>query len=139
MKECYFIKRNTPPLGFLTFFKLYKWYKIAQRIILEQLWNIKYSIGLESYLNKPNRLINVFRLQVSNSVKNYCCNQHKNRWNPWDKFLSVDGVLSVVMNSQKLTACTISAWSVKSVISWRFNRIIKEKRKKITEKNNQFE
>ena len=138
MEECYFIKRNTPPLGLLTFFKLYKRYKIAQRIILQQLWNRKYSIGLESYLNKPNRLINIFRLQVSNSVKNYCCNQHKNRWNPWDKFPSVDGVLSVVMNSQKLTGCTISAWSVKSVIFSLFNRIIKEKWKKITEKNNQF-
>ena len=138
MEECYFIEMNTPPLGFLTFFKLYKWYKIAQHIILQQLWNRKYSIGLESYLNKPNRLMNIFRLQVSNSVKNYCCNQHKNRWNPWDKFLSVDGVLSVVMNSQKLTGCTISAWSVKSVIFSLFNRIIKEKWKKITEKNNQF-
>ena len=138
MEECYFIKINTPPLGFLTFFKLYRWYKIAQRIILQQLWNRKYSIGLESYLNKPNRLMNIFRLQVSNSVKSYCCNQHKNRWNPWDKFLSVDGVLSVVMNSQKLTGCRISAWSVKSVIFSLLNRIIKEKWKKITEKNNQF-
>ena len=29
---CYFTKSNTPPWVFFTFFKLYKWYQIAQRI-----------------------------------------------------------------------------------------------------------
>ena len=28
---CYFTKSNTPPCVFFTFFKLYKWYEIAQR------------------------------------------------------------------------------------------------------------
>ena len=29
---CNFAKRNTPPWMFFIFFKLYKWYQIAQRI-----------------------------------------------------------------------------------------------------------
>ena len=30
---CNFLKSDTPPLVFSSFFKLYKWYQIAQRII----------------------------------------------------------------------------------------------------------
>ena len=30
--SCNFTKSNTPPLAFSTFFELYKWYQIAQRI-----------------------------------------------------------------------------------------------------------
>ena len=31
-KACNFTKINTPPWVFFTFFELYKWYQIAQRI-----------------------------------------------------------------------------------------------------------
>ena len=33
-------KTNTPPWVFFTFFKLYKWYQIAQRIIFSKLWSL---------------------------------------------------------------------------------------------------
>ena len=32
VKACNFTKSNTPPWVFFTFFNLYKWYQIAQRI-----------------------------------------------------------------------------------------------------------
>ena len=32
---CNFTKSNTPPRAFSMFFKLYKWYQIAQRIAYE--------------------------------------------------------------------------------------------------------
>ena len=32
MRSVTFTKSNTPPCVFFTFFKLYKWYQIAQRI-----------------------------------------------------------------------------------------------------------
>ena len=34
-KACNFTKSNTSPWAFFTFFKLYKWYQIAQRITYE--------------------------------------------------------------------------------------------------------
>ena len=39
-ETCNFIKSNTPPLVFFTFFKLYKWYQIAQRITYREIYNI---------------------------------------------------------------------------------------------------
>ena len=33
---CNFTKSNTPPWMFFTFFKLYKWYQIAQRITYDR-------------------------------------------------------------------------------------------------------
>ena len=35
-KACNFIKSNIPPWVFFTFFKLYKWYQIAQHTIYVQ-------------------------------------------------------------------------------------------------------
>ena len=33
--QTYFTKSNTPPWVFFTFLKLYKWYHIAQRVLLK--------------------------------------------------------------------------------------------------------
>ena len=38
-KACNFTKINTPPCVFVTFFKLCKWYKIAQCLIFNLSWN----------------------------------------------------------------------------------------------------
>ena len=35
-EACNFTKSNTPPWMFFTFFKLYKWYQIAQRITYDR-------------------------------------------------------------------------------------------------------
>ena len=40
-RTCNFTKSNTPPWLFFTFFKLYKWYQIAQRITYMTLFFIK--------------------------------------------------------------------------------------------------
>ena len=48
MEECYFIacnftESNNPPWVFFTFFKLYNWYQIAQRITyLDYLFHLRY-------------------------------------------------------------------------------------------------
>ena len=39
-EACNFTKINTPPWVFFTFFKLYKWYQIAQRITYNHFGNI---------------------------------------------------------------------------------------------------
>ena len=39
-ETCNFTKSNTPPWVFFTFFKLYKWYQIAQRITYREIYNI---------------------------------------------------------------------------------------------------
>ena len=39
-EDCNFTKINTPPLMFFTFFILYKWYQIAQRITIVNYWMI---------------------------------------------------------------------------------------------------
>ena len=36
---CYLTKSNTPPWVFFTFFKLYKWYQIAQRITFSLIYH----------------------------------------------------------------------------------------------------
>ena len=53
-----FAKRNTPPSVFFTFFKLCKWYQIAQSITnigKSKLWKV-------SILVKMNSAINIFRI-----------------------------------------------------------------------------
>ena len=35
-EACNFTKSNTPPWMFFTFFKLYKWYQIAQRLTYDR-------------------------------------------------------------------------------------------------------
>ena len=47
---CNFTKSNTPPWVFFTFFKLYRWYKIAQRITI---YHREYCF----YLTKWNHLV----------------------------------------------------------------------------------
>ena len=37
---CNFTKSNTPPWVFFTFFKLYKWYQITQRITIRKISNL---------------------------------------------------------------------------------------------------
>ena len=50
-EACNFTMTNTPPWVFFTFFKLYKWYQIAQRTIYFQrienfslIWNVKITL-----------------------------------------------------------------------------------------------
>ena len=48
-----YTKSNTPPWVFFTFFKLYKWYQIAQRItymswVIDKSWLMQESPGLKS-------------------------------------------------------------------------------------------
>ena len=38
-EACNFTKNNTPPVVFFTFFKLYKWYQIAQSITFNDVHN----------------------------------------------------------------------------------------------------
>ena len=54
-KVCNFTKSNTPPWVFFTFFELYNWYQIAQRITYSNklLASPKYPANI--YLHKVNR------------------------------------------------------------------------------------
>ena len=42
-EACNFTKINTPPWVFFTFFKLYKWYQIVQRITFYKTSKVQYS------------------------------------------------------------------------------------------------
>ena len=44
-EACNFTKINIPPWVFFAFFKLYKWYQIAQRITYVNIFRIMFSIG----------------------------------------------------------------------------------------------
>ena len=59
-EACNFTKINTPPWAFFTFFKLYKWYQIAQRITYA---NIYSTCILHSKLASLTRDVTCFKLQ----------------------------------------------------------------------------
>ena len=57
-KTCNFTKSNTPPWVFFMFFRLYKWYQIAQRISYELNKNelhAPYHIAVQRYVSYRNQ------------------------------------------------------------------------------------
>ena len=65
MEECYFklllacnfTKSSTPPWVFFTFFKLYKWYKIAQNIVNDK--NVQFPPSLYQLQEKAENFLTV--------------------------------------------------------------------------------
>ena len=66
VKACNFTKIDTPPRVFFTFFKLYKWYQIAQRITY-----LKWHVTSSSIINPSKLLQSLLRVlfQVLINVK----------------------------------------------------------------------
>ena len=74
IEECYlacnFTKSNTPPWVFLTFFKLYKWYQIAQSLMVKFDWK-----------NTRETLVNPYFLEMSAHFWKLCkCLAMVNLW-----------------------------------------------------------
>ena len=51
-EACNFIKRDTPPWVFFTFFELYKWYQITQRITYTEIKSLVSYIFCASHTSK---------------------------------------------------------------------------------------
>ena len=54
-KACSFIKINTPPWVFFTFFKLYKWYQIVQRTTYIKIKNLVHLTSLNHRVKRCGR------------------------------------------------------------------------------------
>ena len=58
-EACNFTKSNTPPWGFFTFFKLYKWYQIVQSItntiIQEVISNVAITEKNEKHMSRTTK------------------------------------------------------------------------------------
>ena len=69
-EACNYTKSNTPPWLFITFFKLYEWYQIAQRITkIRELWSL---IPLKTLEVKLLRVYVRFDFSCFKWIMNHC-------------------------------------------------------------------
>ena len=70
MGECNFTKSSTPPWVFSSFFKLYKWYQIAQSITTNYSWinKLNDNSSKEFFLKRIKEYVSVFSVGQSMSI-----------------------------------------------------------------------